>query len=109
MTELPHIRYLSVAHEVYRHHRIGAAADAVHLSQPAATQALARIEDILGVALFERQPKGMVPTDAGLLFQKRLTRILEHLRRGDSLARKKAARVSARRAGKSFYRFCKQR
>jgi len=106
MKELPHIRYLYVVSEIYRHRRISAAANAAHLSQPAATQALARVEDLLGVSLFERQPKGMVPTEQGLIFERRLTRILEHLRRGDSLARKKQARKKAEKPRNSFHRFC---
>ncbi|WP_372884064.1 LysR family transcriptional regulator [Shimia sp.] len=106
MKELPHIRYLYVVSEVYRHRRIGAAAEAAHMSQPAATQALARVETILGAPLFERQPKGMVPTEPGLVFERRLARILEHLRRGDGLARKKMARGSDERLRNPFHRFC---
>ena len=106
MPELPHIRYLYVVHEVFRHKRISAAAEAVHLSQPAATQSLARIEEQLGVQLFEREPKGMVPTEAGRIFERRLTRTLEHLRRGDSLARKKAGRSEGGRPQGAFHRHC---
>lgn len=106
MSELPHIRYLYVVHEVFQHRRINAAAEAVHVSQPAATQSLARIEELLGVQLFDRQPQGMVPTQVGTIFQSRLIRVLEHLRRGDSLARKKAARSGKGKATKSFHRFC---
>lgn len=106
MVELPHIRYLYVIREVYRHRRISAAADAVHLSQPAATQSLARVEERLGVQLFNRLPGGMVPTEAGEIFERRLNRILEHLRRGDSLARKKAARGGKEKPRRSFHKFC---
>lgn len=106
MKELPHIRYLYVVSEVYRHRRIGAAADAAHMSQPAATQALARVEKLLGVPLFERQPKGMVPTELGQAFEPRLGRILEHLRRGDSQARKKMPRGKDEKPRGSFHRFC---
>jgi len=104
--ELPHIRYLCVVREVFCHGRIGAAAEVVHLSQPAATQALARIEKILGVSLFERRPTGMIPTEAGGLFEHRLLRILEHLRRGDNLARRKAGRKEGVRKRQAFHTFC---
>ena len=104
--ELPHIRYLGVVREVFRLRRIGAAAEVVHLSQPAATQAVARVEEILGVALFDRRPKGMYSTDAGAIFERRLLRILEHLRIGDSQARRKAARTHGRGANKPFYTYC---
>ena len=106
MPAFPHIRYLYVVREVYRHHRISAAADIVHLSQPAATQSLARVEELLGVKLFKRQPKGMFPTEVGTLFEGRLMRILEHLRRGDSLARKKAVRKGAEAPRQAFHKFC---
>lgn len=41
------------------------AAEQVGLSQPAATQALADIEGLLGTALFERHARGMRLTQAG--------------------------------------------
>jgi DNA-binding transcriptional LysR family regulator len=105
--EFPHIRYLYVVAEVYRHGRISAAAEMVHLSQPAATQALARVEEALRVKLFDRRPKGMFPTKAGRIFEKRLQRILEYLRRGDSLARKKATRSEEGKAARgAFHKFC---
>lgn len=40
-------------------------ADAMHLSQPAATKMLHEIEETLGVQLFERHPRGMIPTVFG--------------------------------------------
>jgi len=40
-------------------------AEAMHMSQPAATKMLQEIEETLGVTLFERQPKGLVPTVYG--------------------------------------------
>lgn len=101
--ELPHIRYLFVVREVFRLRRIGAAADVVHLSQPAATQALSRIEALLGVTLFDRRPSGMYPTDAGNFFESRLQRILDHLQLGDRQARRKAGRKEGSGANKSFH------
>lgn len=38
------------------------AADSTGMSQPAATQALAGMEEVLGIALFERHARGMRPT-----------------------------------------------
>lgn len=104
--DFPHIRYLCVVREVFRHGRIGVAADIVHLSQPAATQAVARLETTLGVPLFERRPAGMFATEAGEIFERRVERILEHLRRGDSLARKKAARRGGAERRHAFYKQC---
>lgn len=44
---------------------LGRAAAALHISQPAATKLLQQAEEVLGVQLFERLPRGMVPTGHG--------------------------------------------
>jgi DNA-binding transcriptional LysR family regulator len=41
------------------------AAEQVHISQPSATKILQEIEHAFGMPLFERQPRGMTPTDMG--------------------------------------------
>jgi DNA-binding transcriptional LysR family regulator len=43
---------------------VSAAARQVNLTQPALTQGIARLEQAIGLPLFERRPGGMVPTDA---------------------------------------------
>lgn len=45
--------------------RISAAARALHLSQPAVTAQIQRLEEALGAALFVRTAQGVTPTDAG--------------------------------------------
>lgn len=50
------------------------AAELLHLVQPAVTRQIRSLEDELGVALFERTRRGMVPTDDGRV-------LLEHARR----------------------------
>ncbi|CAG9182588.1 LysR family transcriptional regulator [Cupriavidus pampae] len=47
------------------HGSLHKAADEIAISQPGATKALREIEDILGMALFERQPKGLVANELG--------------------------------------------
>ena len=59
--------------------RMSAAAQAVNLTQPAMTQALARIEAALDIPLFDRRQDGMAPTDAGLLFVPRIRAALEYI------------------------------
>ena len=59
--------------------RMSAAAQAVNLTQPAMTQALARIEAMLEAPLFDRRQDGMVPTDAGLLLLPRFRAALEYI------------------------------
>ncbi len=46
--------------------RISAAAKALHLSQPAVTAQIRRLENALGAALFLRSVHGVTPTEAGL-------------------------------------------
>jgi DNA-binding transcriptional LysR family regulator len=41
------------------------AAEQIHISQPSATKNLQEIEHAFGMPLFERQPRGMMPTDLG--------------------------------------------
>jgi DNA-binding transcriptional LysR family regulator len=41
------------------------AAEQIHISQPSATKILQEIEHAFGMPLFERQPRGMTPTDLG--------------------------------------------
>jgi DNA-binding transcriptional LysR family regulator len=41
------------------------AADLLNMTQPAASKQLKDLEDMLGVALFERHPRGMTPTSYG--------------------------------------------
>lgn len=58
---------------------IKAAAVAVSLSQPAITQALGRIEAMLGVALFDRRHDGMGTTPAADLLVPRIKAALAHV------------------------------
>ncbi|KVM60343.1 LysR family transcriptional regulator [Burkholderia ubonensis] len=44
---------------------VTAAAERIHVSQPALTREIKELEDRLGVSLFERLPRGMQPTEAG--------------------------------------------
>lgn len=57
-----------------------AASRAVHLSQPAVTQAIGKLEATLGVTLFARHSTGMVATEAGTVFGHRVRRALAHIR-----------------------------
>jgi DNA-binding transcriptional LysR family regulator len=47
------------------HRNLRRAAAAIHTTQPAATASLQQLEERLGVALFERHARGMVPTTYG--------------------------------------------
>ncbi|NIJ16232.1 LysR family transcriptional regulator [Sphingobium vermicomposti] len=65
------IRHLAAMVAVVDHGSVSMGARAVNLTQPAVTQGIAKLEALLGVALFERGPGGMTPTAAALCFKPR--------------------------------------
>ncbi len=87
----PNIRHLRVLCEAARLGSVSLAAEQVHLSQPAATQAIARMEADLGVTLLARHRDGLVPTPLGAVFLDRARRALDQLSTG--------ARAAVRLAG----------
>ncbi|CAD0357833.1 LysR substrate-binding domain-containing protein [Xanthomonas hortorum] len=91
----PNLRHLYALVVVHRLGSVSAAAPQVNLSQPALTQAVARLEQQLGVRLFDRHPGGMVATEATQLLVPRIERALEQLGRGIRVARR-ALRLPAR-------------
>jgi LysR family transcriptional regulator of gallate degradation len=92
------LRHLRVAREVARLGSISAAARAVALSQPAITQAIAALERLYGVSLFNRTNSGVSPTEAGELLAERIDRAFVHLREAIAdLARAVPREVSAQR------------
>lgn len=60
------------------------AAERLHLSQPALTKGVAKLERQLGVELVLRQPAGGALTEAGRVMAERVTRAFELLARGAS-------------------------
>ena len=57
------------------------AAAVLHLTQPAVTRAVASLEDMLGVKLFDRRSDGVEPTVHGLSFAPRAAAVFDELRR----------------------------
>ena len=90
--ELRDIEYFAVIAE---HGQLGRAAEALHLSQPALSKSLRRLEDALGVKLFRRAPRGMELTPEGSLLLLRVRELRVSL---GSVARE-IADVSQGRAG----------
>lgn len=85
---LPNLRHLQLLQEVARCESASAAARAVHLSQPAISQAIARLERDLGHSIFERGGGRLRLGSAGTVVLARTARALEQLREGlDELAR----------------------
>ena len=87
-------RHLHVAREVARHGTLSAAARNIALSQPAVTQAIAALERVFGVTLFNRSNAGVSPTPSGAVFVERVDRAVTHLREAIS----EVARIPAREA-----------
>ncbi|MDX1780963.1 MAG: LysR family transcriptional regulator [Thalassovita sp.] len=87
------LRHLRAFVLVCRLGGITAAAEAVHMSQPAITQAVAKLEASLGDRLLTRSSRGMYPTEAGDIFLRRCERALNILKQGcsDAAARQKSA------------------
>ena len=54
-----------VFYEVAKYKNVSRAAEAMHISQPAITQAIKKLENILGLPLFYRRNKGVELTDEG--------------------------------------------
>lgn len=67
----PNIRHFAALAATVRHGSVTRAARAVNLTQPALTQAIARLEADLGCTLFERSAGGMTPTAPALLLAPR--------------------------------------
>lgn len=73
------LRHLGAAAAICRLGSVSAAAEAVSLTQPAITQALRKLEAQIGMALFERRPDGMEPTEAARLLTQRVDTALAHI------------------------------
>ena len=73
------LRHLKAAAKIAELGTINAAAQAVNLSQPAITQALVRLEQQLGLPLFERRHDGMLPTEAADLLVPRIEAAFDHV------------------------------
>ncbi len=93
------LRHLAALVAIVRLGSVGAAASAVSLTQPAVTQGLARLERQLGMQLFERTPKGMIPTPAAALFAPRAAAALTLIASPRVTMAQLAAFVAVARAG----------
>jgi len=64
------LRHLEVFRSVCEHGSVRGASEAVNIAQPAATKLIRDLEDMLGVPLFVRNRRGMVPTPHGELVRR---------------------------------------
>lgn len=73
------LRHLRAASAVTRLGSISSAAQAVSITQPAITQAVARLEKLFGLPLFERRPDGMEATVAARQLSTRIDTALAYI------------------------------
>ena len=99
--EIPNLRHLRAFALVVDHRSITRAVEHIHLSQPAITQALAKLEERIGASLVEHGADGMAPTPAGRLFHDRVKRALAYLETGA----REASRMDGRKSGGGFANF----
>ena len=95
---VPNLRHLRAFSSVAEHRSISKASREVFLSQPAITQAIAKLERALAVQLFDRRVDGMYLTEAGALFADHVRRVLRLLKKGAEAA----LHLGGRRKSKGF-------
>lgn len=84
--ELLNFRHLRAFCAVADSGSVSSAAPAVHLSQPAITQAIAKLERLLQAPLYVRSSTGMFTTEPGGMFHLRAQRALALIREGARLS-----------------------
>ncbi len=74
------IRHLVLVTTVADEGTLVRTAERLHVTQPVVTRGLREVEELLGVALFERLPRGVRPTEYGIPFIERARSVLAELR-----------------------------
>lgn len=77
LERLPNIRHLAALAATVEHGTVTEAARSVNLTQPALTQAIARLEADLDCRLFRREPDGMRPTEPAISLAERARTALD--------------------------------
>lgn len=75
----PSIRHLRMLRALAQSNSVTRAAEICHVSQPAVTQAMAKLAQDAGQALFHRNPQGLFLTEAGKILAHRTARVLNLL------------------------------
>src|SRR5882757_3994640 len=73
------LRQLKLFESVARLSSVRRASEECHLSQPAVTQAIAKLEQQLGVSLLERGANGSYLNELGVIFQRRTERLFNQI------------------------------
>ena len=93
------IRHLAAMAAIVEQGSVSMGARVVNLTQPAVTQAITKLEVQLGLPLFDRQPRGMVPTPAALRLAPRVKEALRLIGSSRVTAAQVRAFVALARAG----------
>ena len=73
------IRHLKYALEIERHRSISKAAEKLYVSQPFLSKAIKELESDIGVDIFNRTSRGVVPTKKGEIFLARAREIISDM------------------------------
>src|SRR5580692_12708395 len=73
------IRHLRLFESVARLSGVRRASEECHLSQPAVTQAIAKLEEQIGLSLLERGASGSYLNELGVIFQRRTERLFTQI------------------------------
>ncbi|MFN7026747.1 MAG: LysR family transcriptional regulator, partial [Pseudorhizobium sp.] len=93
-------RHLHTFLEVARQKSVVKAADLLHVSQPAVTKTIRELEDALGVAVFEREGRGIRITRYGEVFLRHAGAAITALKQGiDSVSQEVAEAAMPVRVG----------
>lgn len=87
MVDIPDVDDLRLVESIATTGSVGAAARVLQVSQPSASQRLARLERRAGVRLFDRDTQGARPTPAGAELARQARHILGHLEHAYDAAR----------------------
>jgi LysR family transcriptional regulator of gallate degradation len=81
---LVHERRLRAFAALTEQHHMPSVAESLGITQPAVSMALRELEGSIGVPLFERTARGMIPTDAGAALALRVKRALAEARHAEA-------------------------
>ena len=93
----PNIRHMRVFVETARTGSVSTAAELCHLSQPAASQAVAGLETYFGTPLFISNRQRSALTTCGILVERRTKAAMKHLRDGAKNALREASNKEVHR------------
>ena len=94
------LRHLEAFVEVARQRSVQKAADALHVSQPAVTKTMRELEESLGVAVYERDGRGIRLTNHGEVFLRHAGAALVSVKQGlDSVSDGRAGELQPIRVG----------